>query len=92
MKKPQYANEKNIELEKQLEVCKHVIQEISWMARRYADGRQTYAPDMFNDAIKKLDEIGLGHLHKSDPAYNDVRFASDKLQYFANPQTKENRE
>jgi hypothetical protein len=31
---------------------KFVIQEIYWMARRYASGRQTYAPSMYNDAIR----------------------------------------
>ena len=28
-----------------------VIQDIYWMARRYADGRQTYAVSMYNDAL-----------------------------------------
>jgi len=32
------------------------IKDIIWRARRYADGRQTYAPDMFNKAYDALRE------------------------------------
>lgn len=34
------------------------INEILWMARRYADGRLTYAPSMFNDAYDSLKKMG----------------------------------
>ncbi len=30
------------------------IKDIVWMARRYADGRMTYAPDMFNTSYKTI--------------------------------------
>lgn len=36
-----------------------VIQDIWWMARRYADGRLSYAPGMFNRAINKAMNNGL---------------------------------
>lgn len=36
-----------------------VIQDIHWMARRYADGRMSYSTKMFNDAIKKAMEYGV---------------------------------
>lgn len=42
--------------ERQLE---HIILDISWMARRYADGRQTYAVSMYNDAIQLAIKLGL---------------------------------
>lgn len=32
----------------------NAIRDIIWMARRYADGRSTYAPSMFNDAYDVL--------------------------------------
>lgn len=32
----------------------NAIREIIWMARRYADGRATYAPSMFNNAYDVL--------------------------------------
>lgn len=35
----------------------HALNEIVWMARRYADGRQTYAPSMFNEAYDILQEL-----------------------------------
>lgn len=35
------------------------VKDILWMARRYADGRRTYAPSMFNDAYDILrEELG----------------------------------
>lgn len=37
----------------------YIITEISWMARRYADGRCTYAPSMYNDAIMEAIELGV---------------------------------
>ena len=42
--------------ERQLE---YIITEISWMARRYADGRGTYAPSMYNVAIKLAVKLGV---------------------------------
>ena len=68
--------------ENNLYICKTVIREISWQARRYSDGRQTYAPGQFNSAIRMLDENGLGDLHQGDPAENNERFASDKPKHF----------
>ena len=44
------------EREKELET---IIRDIYWMARRYADGRHTYAPSMYNEAIYKAQELGL---------------------------------
>ncbi len=38
---------------------KQAVRDILWMARRYADGRKTYAPHLFNDAYDTLrDEFG----------------------------------
>ena len=45
------------------------IQDIIWMARRYADGRKTYAPDMFNrayDALKMIFTEEELDKHKDD--------------------------
>lgn len=45
------------EMDDDMKKCKRckelesVIQSIWWMARRYADGRQTYAPHVFNNAM-----------------------------------------
>jgi len=33
--------------------ARQIVRDIHWMARRYASGRHTYAPSMFNEAISK---------------------------------------
>jgi len=76
MARPKYTSEELSECKKQLEVCKKVIKDISWMSRRYANGRKTYAVGMVNDAIKMLDDNELGYLHQTDPMDNE-RFASE---------------
>ena len=36
-----------------------IVKEILWMARRYANGRQTYAPCVVNRAINACEKIGI---------------------------------
>lgn len=36
-----------------------VVQVLHWMARRYADGRQSYAPSLFNDQVRILQGMGI---------------------------------
>lgn len=48
------------------DTLRRAVKDIIWMARRYADGRQTYAPSLFNDAYDILrqefgDTIDLPH-------------------------------
>lgn len=43
-----------------------VIQEIQWMARRYAHGRSTYAVSQYNEAIEFAEEK-LGMRFRPDP-------------------------
>lgn len=38
---------------------KQIAYNLHWMARRYADGRCTYAPGMVNDAVRKLQAMGV---------------------------------
>ena len=64
---------------------RRVIYEIHWMARRYATGRSSYAPSMFNDAIKIA--IDLGCDIKPDPADSDKIYADygpDMIEHKAN--------
>ena len=68
---------------KQLE---SIILDISWQARRYADGRQTYAVSMYNDAIELAVKLGLPI--KCDPIAKsyfaqdgDPRFPRKELPY-----------
>jgi hypothetical protein len=52
---------------------RRVIYEIHWMARRYATGRRSYAPSMFNDAIRVA--INMGCDIRPDVADNDKIYA-----------------
>ena len=36
-----------------------IIHNTFWMARRYANGRQTYAPNIINDCLEKLHTLGI---------------------------------
>jgi hypothetical protein len=38
----------------QAQLIKTAVKDIIWMARRYADGRQTYASELFNDSYDVL--------------------------------------
>lgn len=38
--------------------ARQIVRDIHWMARRYCNGRLSYAPGMFNDAIRKAIEGG----------------------------------
>lgn len=54
------------------------VKDIIWMARRYADGRRTYAPDMFNEAQKKLvDTLGMNVIGNEDKVVKDFPYATD---------------
>lgn len=49
------------ELEGERDEARKVAQDLSWMARRYADGRRSYAVGMCNDALRKGYEGGWIH-------------------------------
>lgn len=54
------------------------IKNILWMARRYADGRQTYAPVMFNDAYDLLrTELGDVIAEPPDKVCPEHPYATD---------------
>lgn len=75
----------------ELETLKYIVKNTLWMARRYATERQSYAPSLFNECVHKLDEVGLGDLHKPDrDIYNDKenRFANDGMCGIYDPETK----
>lgn len=61
-----------MELISQIKAMRSFIKDTHWMARRYADGRSTYAPSMFNEALLWLKKAGLGDLVEKvgcDPEY-----------------------
>jgi hypothetical protein len=66
-------------IEEENQALKYIVEQTLWMARRYADGRMTYAVSMFNDAVHELDRAGLSHLFTGDPAENYKRFADDGM-------------
>ena len=45
--------------DQQLDAARRFIRDTFWMARRYANGRSTYAPGMYNDALAAVIEAGV---------------------------------
>jgi hypothetical protein len=54
-----------------------IIKQTMWMARRYADGRMTYAPGMYNDAAELAVELGV--LSVNDFGHDAEIFAKDSM-------------
>jgi hypothetical protein len=75
-------------IEEENQALKYIVEQTLWMARRYADGRMTYAVSMFNDAVHELDRAGLSHLFTGDPAENYKRFADDGMFGRYDPEIK----
>ena len=46
------------QLKAENEALRVIVADVHWMARRYADGRSSYAPGMFNSRVKEL--LGMG--------------------------------
>lgn len=53
-------------LRKENEELRGIIEDVMWMSRRYADMRRTFAPNTFNNALMRLQALGLGHLCQAD--------------------------
>lgn len=64
------------QLREENEILQKCVLDLYWMARRYADGRMSYAVPTCNDAIRKLIDIGLPI--KEDPINNRM-FAVDGI-------------
>jgi hypothetical protein len=62
---------------KTCEALRHVILDIWWMARRYADGRYTYAPSMYNEAINLAIKNGVVILNPDNVAKPPSIYAKD---------------
>lgn len=46
-------------LKQENELLRRVARDFHWMARRYADGRMTYATGLFNDHTRLLLSLGV---------------------------------
>lgn len=46
-------------LNERCEVLTVVAKEFHWMARRYADGRRTYATGLFNEMVRDILRLGI---------------------------------
>lgn len=75
-------------LERENARLKYILKETLWMARRYADGRMSYAVSQFNEAIHELDALGLANLHEGDSAEDGKRFADDGMFGRYDPETR----
>ncbi len=71
---------------KQNEQLRSIIQDILWMARRYASGRKTYSVKMINDAIDLALELGIdigsdstvGGMYAKDGMFDKEWFEDNK--------------
>ena len=64
-----------LELKTQNESLKKICVDLAWMARRYADGRQTYAVSMYNNCVTSL--ISMGVTLQGDRIANNSVWAKD---------------
>lgn len=60
-------------LEEENTRLKRICADLQWMAKRYADGRQTYATGMLNDATRELISMGV----KLNPCGEEIIWARD---------------
>jgi hypothetical protein len=65
------------EVENENGILRLAILDCWWMARRYADGRMTYATSTYNDHTRKL--IALGLPLREDPLANGTVWARDGM-------------
>ena len=42
-----------------LSVLEMIVKDFHWMARRYCDGRSSYAPALFNEHTQRLLDLGI---------------------------------
>lgn len=56
-------------LEDQLKAAHSIIIETLWMARRYADGRMTFAPTTVNECIDAAIKLGIDIQPDNDDMY-----------------------
>jgi len=41
------------------QILEAILRDTFWMARRYANGRKTYTPNVINNALSQLLDIGI---------------------------------
>lgn len=65
---------------------RHVLEDIIWMAIRYANGRSTYAPSVVRNAVKKIKEVYPDFIIQEDitikppeKLFDSANFESDYL-------------
>lgn len=63
-------------LERERDEARQIVRDIHWMARRYADGRMSYAVGMFKDAVKKAADAGW----LPEPQNGEGLYAKDGME------------
>lgn len=85
-----FGTKNRAELILRTEKIKEAVKDILWMARRYANGRKTYAPSLFNDAYDilrtefgdEVDRKGFTHTG-SNETYYDITIEHTKDHPYA---------
>lgn len=62
-------------LKHQNETLRLIVRNFHWMARRYADGRSTYATRLFNEHVRTLLSMGV----ELDPTGDETIWARDGM-------------
>lgn len=63
------------EKDQTIESLKSACADLHWMARRYADGRSTYATSLFNSITRNLIKLGV----KLNPTGDEIIWARDAM-------------
>lgn len=66
---------KKSELKDENTLLRRIVVDFHWMARRYADGRQSYATSLFNSHTRDLLHIGV----ELNPTADNTIWASDAM-------------
>ncbi len=64
-----FQNDRAAKATDRIRKLEYIIRETLWMARRYADGRRTYAPGTVNEAIDLALELGIDIAGPTEPIY-----------------------
>lgn len=84
-----FGTKNRAELITRTKVIKSAIKDILYMARRYANGRQSYAPDLFNSAYDILrsqfgDDIDpKTHPNQTGELFHDITIETSKDHPYA---------
>lgn len=64
-----------VKLEAENAALRTIATDLHWMARRYADGRSSFAPRMFNEHTRAMIQMGV----ELNPTSDEIIWARDEM-------------